>query len=94
MLTDRPENALMLEAEKRIRPKEHAMWEWITSSGTATSLGILLVGTAVAVLVGASVIIGVASVWMRAERGAHVLLVMDRLTQLVAALRGKPPPGD
>ena len=68
------------------------MWEWLSSAGAVSSLGVLLVGVAIVLAVAASVCIGVASIWMKPDRGAHALQVMGRLAQILAALRGKSPP--
>lgn len=73
------------------------MPNWVKDAGTVTALGVTGLGVAVAVVVIAFVLVSVASIWMGAERRTAALEALDRLLQLVTALRGMgrrpdPPP--
>ena len=73
------------------------MPNWLKDAGTFTALGITSLGIAVAVVVIAFVLVSVGSIWMGVERRKAALDALDRLLQLVSALRGiggrpEPPP--
>jgi hypothetical protein len=64
------------------------MPNWLKDAGTVTALGVTGLGIAVAVVVIAFVVVSVASIWMGSDRRAAALEALDRLLELVSALRG------